>query len=250
MNLQLMVLMSGRDDAFRDAGYLYPKSLVEIAGDPLIQVVLDSLAELRGQSTRVICTIRREEDRKHHTGAVIRLIEPRADVVLVDETAGAACSALLAIEHLVPHDPLVIVNGDQLLRGDLPRILDGFAKAGLDGGIVVFEAVHPRWSYVRCGPDGLVVETAEKRPISNLATAGIYYFKRAGDFLSATMSMIKKNAHVGNSYFVCPAYNEMILNQARIGIAKVSKSAYVSLANPEGVHAYQAELAKRGGGAS
>jgi len=97
MNLQLLILMSGRDDAFRDAGYLYPKSLVEIGGMPLVQVVLDSLAELRRQSTRVICTIRREEDRKHYTGAVIRLIEPSADVVLIDETAGAACSSLLTI---------------------------------------------------------------------------------------------------------------------------------------------------------
>jgi dTDP-glucose pyrophosphorylase len=250
MNLQVMILMSGRDDAFREAGYLYPKSLVEIAGVPLIQMVFDQLAELRRQSTRVICTIRREEDRKYHTGAVIRLIEPRADVVLVDDTAGAACSALLAIEHIDVSAPLVIINGDQILRADLPGILEGFMQADLDGGIVVFEAVHPRWSYVRCGDDGLVVEAAEKRPISNLATAGIYYFKRAGDFLSATMSMIKKNAHVGNNFFVCPAYNEMVLNQARIGVAKVAKSAYVSLHNPEGVHAYQAELAERRGGAA
>ena len=246
MNLQLLILMSGRDDAFRDAGYLYPKTLVEIAGIPLVQVVLDSLDELRRQASRVVVTIRREEDRKHHTGAVIRLIEPRADVVLIDETAGAACSALLAIEHLDPNAPLAIINGDQLLRADLPQILDGFAGQGLDGGIIVFEAVHPRWSYVRCDADGLVVETAEKRPISNLATAGIYYFKRAGDFLSATMSMIKKNAHVGNNYFVCPAYNELVLNQARIGIAKVPKAAYVSLHNPEGVHAYQVEAERRG----
>lgn len=244
---QLLILMSGRDDAFREAGYLYPKTLVEIGGMPLVQVVLDSLAELRKQAARVIVTIQREEDRKHHTGAVIRLIEPRADVVLIDETAGAACSALLAIEHIDANAPLVIINGDQLLRADLPQILDGFVNQDLDGGIVVFEAVHPRWSYVRCDADGYVVETAEKRPISNLATAGIYYFKRAGDFLSATMSMIKKNAHVGNNYFVCPAYNELVLNQGRIGIAKVPKSAYISLHNPEGVHAYQAEAERRGG---
>src|SRR5947209_693609 len=120
MTPQILILMSGRDDAFRDAGYLYPKTLVEIDGMPLVQVVLDSLAELRKQASRVIVTIRREEDRKHHTGAVIRLVEPRADVVLVDETAGAACSALLAIEHIDPNLPLVIVNGDQILRADLP----------------------------------------------------------------------------------------------------------------------------------
>lgn len=250
MNLQLMALFSGRDDLFREAGYLYPKNLAEVAGVPLIELVLNSLSELRRQSDRVICTVRREEDRKYHTGAVIRLIEPRADVVLVDETAGAACSGLLAIDLLSADDPLVIINGDQVIRADLVELLQGFQQANLDGGIIVFEAVHPRWSYVRCDPHGIVVEAAEKRPISNLATAGVYYFRRAGDFLTATMSSIKKNAHVGNSYYVCPVYNEMILNQACIGIAKVPKSAYVSLANPSSVETYQVELTEtRVGGA-
>jgi NDP-sugar pyrophosphorylase family protein len=245
MTLQSIILLSGADDLFRDAGHLYPKSLVEIAGVPLVQRVLDSLGGVRQRSSRVICTVRREEDRKYHTSAVIRLIEPRADVVLVDETAGAACSALLAIEHLSVDDPLVVINGDQLLRLDILEMLDEFKERDVDGGIVVFEAVHPRWSYVRCDSNGLVVEAAEKRPISNLATAGIYYFKRAGDFISATMSMIKKNAHVGNSYYVCPIYNELVLRQARIGIIKVPKSEYFSLATPSSVEAFQTEVVEK-----
>jgi dTDP-glucose pyrophosphorylase len=240
--LQILLLMAGPDDAFREAGYHYPKNLVEIDGLPLVQVVLEKLGRLRQEAARIICVLKKEEDRKDHTGAVVCLVEPRATIVTVNKTAGAACTALLAIEQLDAARPLVIVNGDQFIKSDLAAVIGDFQARGLDGGIVVFEAVHPRWSYVRCDAQGRVLETAEKRPISNLATAGVYYFARAGDYALAAMEMIKKDAHVGGGFYVCPAYNEMILRHANIGIAKISRSEYHSFANPAGVHAYERQL--------
>src|SRR4051812_14440975 len=126
MKLQLVILMSGPDDLFKEAGYIYPKNLIEIDGVPLVQRVLDSLAGLRSKSRIVVCTIRRDEERKNHTGAVVRLVEPKTEVISVQGTAGAACSALLAIERLSSDDPLVIVNGDQILDVDLPEVIDNF----------------------------------------------------------------------------------------------------------------------------
>ena len=78
----------------------------------------------------------------------------------------------------------MIVNGDQLLRNvNLAETVSHFNKDNLDGGIVVFQDIHPRWSFVKCDKEGYVIEAAEKRPISNLATAGVYYFKRGSDFV-------------------------------------------------------------------
>ena len=45
--MNVLVLMAGSGDAFRDAGYLYPKNLVEIDGLPLVQRVVDSVGALR-----------------------------------------------------------------------------------------------------------------------------------------------------------------------------------------------------------
>jgi dTDP-glucose pyrophosphorylase len=135
--------------------------------------------------------------------------------------------------------PMVILNGDQIIRADLEVLLSGFGANEVDGGIVVFEAIHPRWSFVRCDEDGWVVEAAEKRPISNLATAGVYYFATARDVLLAAKEMIKKDARVDEFYYICPTYNELVLLQRRIAIAKIPKSAYWSLATPTGVNAYE-----------
>lgn len=244
--MRILVLMAGGDAVFKEAGYRFPKNLVEIDARPMVQHVIDAVHDLLADGSQLTCAVQREENQQFHTGDVIRLLEPATVVVEVPAaTKGAACTALLAIEHLDPDDDLLVLNGDQIVVAELPAIVAGFRAAGLDGGTLVFDSVHPRWSYVRCGADGYVAEAAEKRPISRMATAGIYWFKRAGDFLDATMSMIRKDASVGGHFYVCPAFNEMILQQRRIGVCVIDRSQYFSLANPRGVDTYEEYLISR-----
>ncbi len=241
--MNVLVLMAGDSRRFADSGYQYPKNLVEIAGLPMAEHVIGQFDDLTAAGARLVCVVRKEETDKFHTADVIRLLVPEATVVSVpDLDSGAACTALLAIEQIDLERPLLVFNGDQILAVDLAGVVHGFEERGLDGGVVTFPAVHPRWSYVKTGPDGLVIEAAEKRPISRLATAGTYYFARGGDFMQAVMTMILKDAHVDGRYFVCPAYNQLILEQARIGIHEVGRAAYFSLATPQGVHEYEEHL--------
>lgn len=246
--MNVLVLMSGSSSSFKEAGYTYPKNLAEVAGQPMVQHVMESLRPLGSVGARFICAVQRDENRKHHTGKVLELMDPETMVLeIAEETSGAACSALLAVDHINNDQPLVITNGDQILQDvDLAAIVRGFIDKQWDAGVVAFEDIHPRWSFVKCGADGLVIETAEKRPISKFATAGFYFFARGRDFVSAAMEMIKKDAQVNGLFYICPALNEMILGQARIGIHLIERSSYRSLANPADVQAYSAELAARG----
>lgn len=239
--INLLVLMSGSSQAFKEAGYVYPKNLVEVGGKLLLQRVLDHLRPLQLLGACPICVIRHDENSRHHTGAVIQLIEPKAQIIeLRADTSGAACSALMAVEKINNDAPLIIVNGDQLLIDvDLPAVIRGFQARGLDGGLVVFDDIHPRWSFVKCDGQGMVVETAEKRPISKLATAGFYYYSKGSDFVFAATEMIKKDAHVGGLFYICPTYNELILRQRRIGVHPVAREAYRSFASPSDVHVYE-----------
>jgi dTDP-glucose pyrophosphorylase len=107
---------------------------------------------------------------------------------------------------------------------------------------VVFQAVHPRWSYVKVDRNGHLVEAAEKRPISDLATAGTYWFRRAELFFSAAMDMIRKDAHVEGHFYVCPAYNELVLRGAQIGVYRIAREEYFSLATPQGARSYEDHL--------
>lgn len=242
--MNILLLMAGDSQRFEDAGYIYPKNLIEIAGLPLVERVVGQLDSLRSGGARLLVVVQEDEAKQFHTVDVIRLLVPDATAVTVPRLdSGAACTALLAIDEIEPDVPLLVFNGDQILTEGLSEALDDFIHRDLDGGLVVFPAVHPRWSYVKTGGDGLVIEASEKRPISRRATAGTYYFRRGSDFLRATMRMIGKDAHVQGRYFICPVYNELVLEQARIGVYEVPQSSYFSLATPQGVQQYEEYLA-------
>lgn len=242
--MQILLPMGGSDENFRQHGYAYAKPLIEIAGQPLVQHALAPLQKAR--PSRIIFVIRKEDELRFFLRDVLRLLEPGAVVIRADgPTAGAACTALLAIEHIDTDEELVIANADQVLDFDLAEVIDRFRARALDAATVVFDSVHPRWSFVKTDADGMVVEAAEKRPISRDATAGIYYFRKGRFFVEAATNMIRKDASVNGGFFVCPSLNELVLAQMRVGVERIDRSRYISLATPPAVEEYEQVLKGR-----
>jgi dTDP-glucose pyrophosphorylase len=89
-------------------------------------------------------------------------------------------------------------------------------EQNIDGGILIFTADNPKWSFVKTNNLGYVTEVAEKNPISNQATVGVYYWSKGSNYVSCAESMISKNIRVNNEFYVCPVYNESILNGDKI----------------------------------
>lgn len=52
--------------------------------------------------------------------------------------------------------------------------------------------------------------------ISNLATVGIYYYKKGSDFVKYAERMISKDIRVNNEFYVCPVFNEFIQDGKKI----------------------------------
>lgn len=242
--MKIVIPMAGSDERFKQHGFPFPKPLVEIDGRPLIEHAFDCLRVTpEGDFTFVI---RKEDDLRFHLSDVLRLLDPDCTIITADgETAGAACTVMLAVEQIDNDDELVIANGDQILDFDMNRVIAEFRERDLDAGTVVFDSVHPRWSFVKTDAEGQVVEAAEKRPISRNATAGIYYFRKGSDFIAAAKAMIHKGASVNGGYFVCPAFNELILKQKKIGVHHIDRDRYVSLATPQAAEEYEQVLLAR-----
>jgi dTDP-glucose pyrophosphorylase len=235
--VNVVVLMSGGSDGFKDCPY--PKNLVEINDEPLAQHVLKNLLPVG----KVHCLVKKEEILKFHTDSVLRLIDEEINVIPVyGDTLGAACTALLGVDFIDNDEPLIIANGDQVLNINLGDVVSEFQSKKLDGGIIVFDAIHPRWSYVKVDDNGLVIQASEKNPISRLATAGVYYFKKGKDFVRAASNMIKKGQSVNGLFYVCPVYNELILEQKKIGVFKVDKSVYNPLNTVQSVKKFESQL--------
>ena len=86
----------------------------------------------------------------------------------------------------------------------------------IDGGILTFRSVHPKWSFAKLDSNNYVTEVAEKKPISDIATCGIYFWSKGSDYVKYAEQMISKNIRVNNEFYVAPVYNEAILDNKKI----------------------------------
>jgi len=238
--MNLLVLMAGSSQSFYNEGYKYPKPLIEINGEMIVNKVVSNIKPLSEKCNKVVFVIMKEDDKKYHLSNIINLLIPEAIVIeLEKETAGAACSALLATEHLDASVPLIISNGDHVIDEDLTLLTSKFIDGDSDGGVLVFNSVHPRWSYVRLSNDGSVIEASEKMPISSNATAGFYFFRQAKDFSIYAQKMILKGAHTNGAYYVCPTFNEMILDYKNITSIEINSNNYHSFMSPDLIEEYK-----------
>jgi dTDP-glucose pyrophosphorylase len=226
--MNILFLMAGEDrSGHKDNNY--PVVLTEIHNKPLIQWQIEAAQSI--PNAKFIFAIKEVESKKFHLTNVISLLINDANFVLVNEkTQGSACTALMAIQHINSDEPLLILNGDEIVKVNFSEVLKSFEDRGLDAGAVVFNSIHPRYSFLKLDPAlNYVVEASEKNPISKNATAGFYYFRRGRDFVAAAQSMIKKGASVEGNYYICPTFNELILNHSKIGVFVIDPSHYIPL---------------------
>lgn len=216
----------------------YPLCLAEQDGVPLIERIIRACD--RVGDARYIVALREEEIRRYHLDNVVALLAPGTRILrITEDTRGAACTALRAVGWIDTDEELLILNGNELLDEDYSKILSAFRLRQLDAGTVVFPSVHPRYSYVRLNPEGYVIEAAEKNPISRNATAGFYWFSSGRRFVCAAQNMIRKDASVNDIFYICPILNELVLEQAQIGVHPVEARQYLPLKNERQLFQYE-----------
>ena len=218
--MNVLIPMAGAGSRFASAGYTFPKPLIEVDGKPMIQVVVENL-NIEANYTFIV---QKEHYEKYSLQYLLNLIAPNCNIVQVDGiTEGAACTTLLAKEFINNDAPLIMANSDQFVEWNSNECLYAFNADGIDGGIVTFKATHPKWSYAKIGDDGFVSEVAEKKPISDNATVGIYFWKKGSDYVKYAEQMIEKDIRTNNEFYVCPVFNEAIQSGKKIRVKEIQK---------------------------
>ena len=168
--LNVLIPMAGAGSRFEQAGYTFPKPLIDVRNKPMIQVVVENL-------------------------------NIKANYIYIVQKA----------------------NSDQFVEWDSNEFMYKMNETNADGGIVSFEATHPKWSFAKTNKQGLVTEVAEKNPISNIATVGYYWWKQGSDFVKYSEEMIEENIRVNNEFYVCPVFNQAIKDKKEIRTFNVDK---------------------------
>ena len=212
-DLQIVIPMAGTGKSFKEAGYKFPKFLVDVAGKPMIQWVTENI----NAEAKYIFILNDDDYKKFNMRYMLPLLVDNLEIVTLKKKTEGSPQTVLAAEKLIGNDkPLAIINADQYMEWNSNEFFYAMAADECDGGIVTFESTHPMYSFVKIGDDGFVTKCAEKKPISRYATAGVYYYRRGKDFVEGAKEMIKKKITTHNQYFICPVYNELIAKGLKI----------------------------------
>jgi HAD superfamily hydrolase (TIGR01509 family) len=231
--LNVLIPMAGAGSRFEKAGYTFPKPLIDVEGDPMIKVVSENL----NIKANYIYIVQKSHREKYNLDTLLGLVSPGCKIVEVEGiTEGAAITTLLAKKYIDNDNPLVMANSDQFIEWDSNEFMYKMSETDCDGGIVTFKSTHPKWSFAKVDKSGLVSEVAEKNPISDIATVGVYYWKKGSDYVKYAEQMIQKNLRVNNEFYVCPVFNEAIQDKKEIRTFEISKM--LGLGTPEDLNTY------------
>lgn len=237
--INILLPAVGNSMFFKD--YYFPKLMLEVGGETILEKVIENYSSIHDK--HFIFVLNQKDCTEFHIDQSAKIItEPDSSIiVLKDQTKGALCTCLLAIEEINNQTPLFIVNCDQIIDVDYRQVVQSFEERELDAGVITFPSIHPRWSYVRMEGES-VIEVAEKRPLSKYAIAGAYYYKHGADFINAAKSSILKDNSLNGKYYISASLNEMILMNKKVGCFEINKNQYHSFYSPEKIREYEKEV--------
>lgn len=211
--MKVLIPMAGAGSRFSKVGYTFPKPLIEVKGKTMIQVIVENL----NIDAQHVFVVQKSHYEKYHLKTLLNLISPGCEIVQIDGVSeGAASTTLLAKEYIDNDFPLLIANSDQFIEWDSNEFMYSMSTDAIDGGILSFRSTHPKWSFAKLDSNGYVERVAEKEPISDIATVGIYFWSKGSDYVKYAEEMISEDIRVNGEFYVAPVYNQAIKDGKKI----------------------------------
>jgi NDP-sugar pyrophosphorylase family protein len=236
--VNVIIPAAGEGSRFTNVGWKKPKPFIDVGGKSMLEHVIDNVSSTESNITLLL----RQNHLESYPEIAERFQEDGHRIISVSKlTEGAASTVLLARPSFDNDQPMMVANSDQLVDFDVHEFIEDCIRRKLDGSILVFRdpSMDPKWSFARVDEETrLVIEVAEKNPISEIATVGIYLFSKGKDFVRAALDMIVANDRVNNEFYTCPVYNYMIRNGAQIGIFEIPMDAMTGLGTPDDLNRF------------
>jgi dTDP-glucose pyrophosphorylase len=231
----IVVPMAGRGSRFTEQGYKDSKPFIDVNGKPMIQRVIENLnIEFDSNYEFVIVCLQEDFDKYDFRIFDDIIGHTQYKVICLEDVTEGAAQTLLEAKDIIDNDtPMLSFNTDQMIEYN-PKMFE-IAKQ-FDGYIPCFWGDSEDWSYARTLDNGYVQEVAEKKVISNNATAGYYYWRKGSDYVKYAEQMIEENSRSNGEFYVAPVYNWAIQDGKKIGICIVDE--IYELGTPEYLEEY------------
>lgn len=224
--MKIIVPLAGPDFELADGRV---KAEIDLDGQPLLRRALESRpwwTNGEASDADLVFVLKCSARTQAFADGLLREWYPRARVVMIsDHACGAALSAQAGLA-LVAHveEPAIVDLADILYDCDL-SIVETFASgASIDAVALVFPSDRPEYSYLSVDEKGEFIEAAEKRVISNSASAGTYIYRSPAWMLRAIAHSLDNRDAVRfrNLFYVCPLYNGIRASGGRVTLVNVT----------------------------
>lgn len=229
-----MIPMAGMSSRFFKAGYSKPKYMLEAKGKTLFEHSVLSFEKYFKDELFVFVIRDVYETKKFVIDQVKKLGIKDFKIVCLDvETKGQAETVFLGLDGIDDNESLTIFNIDTFR----PEFSYPDLSSKEDGYLEVFQGSGDNWSFVL--PENeestLLVETAEKRPISDLCCTGLYYFNKVSDFKLSYNDYLNKPKELWEKgeLYVAPLYNFLIKNGKSIHYHKIERDEVIFCGTPD-----------------
>ena len=236
--LHIIMPMAGEGTRFKLKGYNHPKPLIKYRGKYLFLRAIDSVANIK-VFKKYSFIVRSEHIREYLIDQKIKDFFPEANIFVVKKTTrGAVETCYFAKDFVDDNDSVLVMDCDlefysSEYNSRIIKFLNIPTRDAKGGVVVSFDAKDCRYSFAKIDKNNKVLETAEKKVISNHALVGAYFFSTKKVFFSSAEKIIKKRGV--RELYVSLLYNILIEYNQGVYLAKTDK--YFSYGTPEELEA-------------
>lgn len=205
----LVVPIAGAGSRMIKGGFSIPKPMLICGDRSILEWSMDCFCHAE---CNLIFAVRQEHIDEYGIDNWLRekFGEEIMVVALKEITTGAADTVYKTLNNLENVKllntslPLIVYCPDTTFSPDYVPQDQDFENDGL---ILTFKSNSPNYSYIKLDENNNVVETREKKVISNMASVGVYCFKSTYEFIQrAVMYLFQEKSET----HICPLYNEII----------------------------------------
>jgi len=232
----IVIPMAGMSSRFFKAGYEQPKYMLPAHGKSLFAHCVESFKEYFS-SEKFLFIIRDVYDTEDFVNSECKQLNilDYQVISLHKPTRGQAETVFLGLEACTAHadESITIFNIDTMRPGFRHPVLNN----DVDGYLEVFKGSGDNWSFAREDTEnpGYVAETAEKNPISDLCSDGLYYFRNISLFRLAyeKMEAAGEAGLAKGEQYIAPMYNYLIQAGYKVSYVKIASKTVIFSGTPD-----------------
>ena len=203
--MKVIIPLAGLGTRLRPHTLTKPKPLVNVAGQPVLAHIIDTLTNLGPDLEEIIFITGYLGDQIED---YVKKYYSFPSVFVEQKELKGQAHAISLTRDYVKGSPVLIIFGDSIIHTDY-RVLRNLRE---DGVIYVKPVDDPRRFGVVLVEDGIITKLVEKpvTPVSNLAIVGAYYIKNSEMLFQCIDQAIARNIKLKGEYFLADALQLMI----------------------------------------